>query len=146
MYCEKCGTQLPDGTKFCGSCGAKTEAVQEQPAAPSYAPPAAPQPPRQEYYAPQPNVHSSSYSNTSEPLSVGQYILMFIVYAIPLVNIIMMFVWGFGSEPNLNRKNFARATLIIAAVGIVLWIIFAVALGGIFSALIDSFDSSSYSY
>lgn len=141
MYCEKCGTQLPDGTKFCGSCGAKTEAVQEQPAAPSYAPPAAPQPPRQEYYTPPQYVQQNS---GSEPLSVGQYILMFIVFAIPLVNIIMMFVWGFGSEPNLNRKNFARATLILAAVGIVLWIIFAVALGGIFSALINSFDSGSY--
>jgi hypothetical protein len=27
MFCENCGSKLPEGAKFCGSCGAKTERV-----------------------------------------------------------------------------------------------------------------------
>jgi uncharacterized RDD family membrane protein YckC len=29
MYCSKCGTQLPDGTAFCGSCGQPTGGVRQ---------------------------------------------------------------------------------------------------------------------
>ncbi|WP_428978397.1 zinc-ribbon domain-containing protein [Curtanaerobium respiraculi] len=25
MYCASCGTQLPDGSKFCANCGTKVE-------------------------------------------------------------------------------------------------------------------------
>ena len=31
MFCEKCGTQLPDGVNFCEKCGAKVEAETAQP-------------------------------------------------------------------------------------------------------------------
>ncbi|NLZ27351.1 MAG: hypothetical protein GX887_00120, partial [Firmicutes bacterium] len=51
-----------------------------------------------------------------EPLGVGQYIGMFLLMCVPLLNIIMLFVWSFGSPVNPNRKNFARASLIMAAV------------------------------
>ncbi|HNX13797.1 MAG TPA: zinc ribbon domain-containing protein [Oscillospiraceae bacterium] len=54
MYCPKCGTQIDDGAKFCGKCGAQLSApvtpaqpvtTQPQPAyAPQYAQPAAVQP------------------------------------------------------------------------------------------------------
>lgn len=29
MFCPKCGTQLPDGSKFCGSCGARLEPTKQ---------------------------------------------------------------------------------------------------------------------
>lgn len=57
------------------------------------------------------------------PLGVGDYIKMFILMAIPLLNIILLFVWSFGSGGNLNRKNFGRAALIMSAVALILWII-----------------------
>ncbi len=59
----------------------------------------------------------------STPLSVGSYIIMFLISAIPIVNIIMLFVWGFGNS-SLNRKNWARAQLIVLAVVTVLGIVF----------------------
>ena len=37
----------------------------------------------------------------------------FIVLAIPLVNVIMLFVWGFSSGTNPSKQNFCRATLIV---------------------------------
>ena len=77
-----------------------------------------PQPP----YQPQPYQNPGAWEDTA-PLSVGACTLMFVVSAIPVVNIIMLFVWGFGNS-NRNRKNWARAQLIITAVVIVLCIIF----------------------
>lgn len=54
-------------------------------------------------------------------MTVGSWIITFILLAIPFVNIIMLFVWGFGA---LNpRRNFARAQLILMAIMIVLSII-----------------------
>ena len=136
MFCEKCGSKLPENAEFCGSCGAKTESVQpaavhDQPAPPppppppvqapqSYTPPAQAAP-SQSYTAPaQAPVHSGQ--RESETLSIGNYICMFLLMCIPLVGIILLFVWAFGDR-NWNRKNFARAMLIMSAIMLLFWII-----------------------
>jgi hypothetical protein len=54
------------------------------------------------------------------PLSVGEWMLTIFVLAIPLVNIIMYFVWALSSSGNLNRKNFCIASLLWALIVIVL--------------------------
>lgn len=86
----------------------------------------------------QPEVYRSpALAEDTSPLSVGSYLVMLIVSAIPLVGLIMMFVWGFGHS-NRNRKNFARASLILTAVGIVIFVLFystfAAMLAGAYSA------------
>lgn len=43
-------------------------------------------------------------------VSVGFWILAFIVMAIPIVNIIMMFVWAFAGD-NQSRQNYFRAMI-----------------------------------
>lgn len=77
---------------------------------------------------PEPYRNPAVYADTS-PLSLGSYAGMLVLSMIPLVNLIMFFVWGFGSQ-NLNKKNFGRAALIIFAVIIVLDIIFGAAIVG----------------
>ena len=76
-------------------------------------------------------------SRNDETISVGGWIITLIVLAIPLVNIIMLFVWGFSAGTPASKQNFCRAYLILLAIAIVLWIIFAVmfgaALGGLAS-------------
>ena len=60
-------------------------------------------------------------------VSVGEWIVTFIVLAIPLVNIIMLFVWAFGGGVNLSKKNYAKATLILIVISIALsFIMFSV--------------------
>ncbi|MEP6881779.1 MAG: hypothetical protein ABI866_07295, partial [Dokdonella sp.] len=44
--------------------------------------------------------------------------------AIPLVNIVMLFVWGFSSTTNPNKSNFCKAYLIIFLITIVLFFLF----------------------
>lgn len=77
---------------------------------------------------PQPQAYQNpmAYADTS-PLSLGSYAGMLVLSLIPVVNLIMFLVWGFGS-PNLNRRNFGRAALIILAVIVVLDIIFGAAM------------------
>jgi predicted neutral ceramidase superfamily lipid hydrolase len=63
---------------------------------------------------------------------------MFILMAIPLVNLIMLFVWGFSSSENTNKKNFARASLILLVIAIVLWIVVAVFIVGVVGSLMNN--------
>jgi hypothetical protein len=63
------------------------------------------------------------------PVSLGDWILTLIVLAIPIVNIVMLFVWGFSSGTNPSKQNYCRAALILGAVFLVLWILFAATFG-----------------
>lgn len=63
--------------------------------------------------------------NRSAPvISLGEWIITFIVLAIPLVNIVMLFVWGFSAATNPSKQNFCKATLIVYLIGIVLFFLF----------------------
>ena len=79
------------------------------------------------------DTQGSSY----QPITVGEWIITFIITAIPLVGLIMMFVWAFGGGAHPSKKTWAQAYLILLAVGIVLLIIFfgvfATILGNLFS-------------
>ncbi len=79
-------------------------------------------------------------SNLEVPLSVGEWMLTILIMLIPCVNIIMMFVWAFGSG-NKGRANYFKASLLWAAIILALNLI----LGVLFIALGISFlDSLSY--
>lgn len=59
-------------------------------------------------------------------LSMKDWLITMIITIIPIVGLVMMFVWAFSSTENLNRSNWAKAALIIAAIGIVLGILFSI--------------------
>ncbi len=84
------------------------------------------------YYAPQ-----SQYVNT-EPMTIGNWLVMFLVFLIPIVNIVMLFVWGFG-EGNINRKNYCKAKLIWAAILSGIYILIFIAFGSVISSIINSY-------
>lgn len=62
-------------------------------------------------------------------ISTGDWVITLLILAIPLVNLIMLFVWAFGSGTNINKANFAKAALIWVAISIVLGIIITVTTG-----------------
>ncbi len=59
-------------------------------------------------------------------LSVKDWMITILLLAIPLVNIVMLFVWAFSKGENPTKSNYAKASLIWALIGIVLYIIFFV--------------------
>lgn len=53
-------------------------------------------------------------------MSVQDWVITILISAIPLVGFIMLFIWAFGSNENVNKANWAKATLIWAAIGLIL--------------------------
>ncbi len=46
-------------------------------------------------------------------MTLGQWIITLVLTIIPVINVILLLVWSFSSTTNVNKKNFAIATLIV---------------------------------
>ena len=107
MNCPQCGVLLEKGVSVCPECGAQIPAqAGENPYRPAYASPL--------YDAPPPR--NSRFS----PLSTGAFLLNMLVMSIPLIGLIVAIVWACGGCKKRNRRNQARAWLILLLIGIVL--------------------------
>ncbi|MBL9214166.1 MAG: hypothetical protein JNG83_01690 [Opitutaceae bacterium] len=73
-----------------------------------------------------------------EPLTTGEWFLTLLLLGLPVIGIVMYFVWAFGSG-NVSRRNFCRAALlwclILFGVAFVALVTFLV-LGGTLAALL----------
>lgn len=49
-------------------------------------------------------------------MSVTDWLINLVLVAIPLVGIVLLFVWAFGNDENITRKNWAKANLLLAAI------------------------------
>lgn len=52
----------------------------------------------------------------NKPISIGDWILTFILLAIPLVDVIMLVVWAVSTSAHPSKKTFAQANLILIAI------------------------------
>ncbi len=162
MRCMTCGAELPDGTAFCTSCGAKQ--IPQTPVQPVQ-----PIPPVQQSYDPNQMYQNPAWSNAGNnmggqpypgnnmmnhptgdttPISAWGYIGYNILFSIPLVGLVMLFVYSFGSNTNVNLKNYARSFLLTMLIVFILTIVITVIFGAAFVALFDQISnySGSYSY
>ncbi len=88
MYCSNCGNQVPDGTKYCPSCGAQLQASsQGRAAAPNYY---NQQPAFSGGYAPAP-APSRALVTTKWPAVCGVMGVLYVVFAI--FNTVLMFLY-----------------------------------------------------
>ena len=73
-------------------------------------------------------------SNNDKPLSVGSFIGHSLLFAIPIVGIIMVIVYAVGGEnTNTNLKNWSRAILLVALISVLLsLLLFADSLGTLY--------------
>lgn len=79
------------------------------------------------YEAPaQPQVQAPIGQGMEEPVSVGEWLISMLLMCIPCVNIVLMFVWAFGSSAKKSKSNYFKASLICAGIGIVIWIIMVI--------------------
>ena len=129
--CPFCGSELNDDAKFCGECGKplpeeaplKTEIPAEpaaaEPAAAVIAPvePAAPAEPVAE--TPQDMPVITQMPPKKQMLSTFQYVLLTMLYSIPVIGLIFLFVFGAGHPKNGSLKRFSAALLILR---LVFWI------------------------
>ena len=136
--CPYCGSELNDDAKFCGECGKplpeeaplKTEIPAEpvaaepvaaaEPAAPvvaAAAPVAAPAEPVAEPAQDMPVI--TQMPPKKQMLSTFQYVVLTMLYSIPVIGLVFLFIFGAGHPKNGSLKRFSAAMLILR---LVFWI------------------------
>ena len=63
-------------------------------------------------------------------VSIKEWLITNLIMMIPLVNIVMMLVWAFSSNTNPNKANYFKATLILFAIVMVIYLVLAVVFFG----------------
>ena len=66
---------------------------------------------------------------TYKPISVGNWMLTTLLMCIPIVNLVLLFVWAFGSNTPESKANWARASLMWMVIAVVLSILLFVVMG-----------------
>ena len=75
-------------------------------------------------------------TDLEEPISMGEWLVTMLLMLIPCVNIVLMFVWAFSSKEKKSKSNYFKATLIFAAIILVIYIIFIAIFGVAISSAI----------
>ena len=122
--CPYCGSELADDAKFCGECGkslpadepvaAPVETPAEAAAEPAPVPVAVPEQPAAEMPV------ITQVPPKKQMLSTFQYVVLSLLYAIPVIGLIFLFIFGAGHPKNGSLKRFSAAMLILR---LVVWIV-----------------------
>ncbi len=119
MTCHTCGRQIQNETaNFCEYCGASfREHAQTAPVSgmgqPFFS---------RTYTEPASNMMAGMpQTATEQPTSLLGWLGRYAVLFVPFVNIVMLLVWAFSNTTPVNKKNWARATLIFLAVVFILF-------------------------
>ncbi|MFQ3213568.1 MAG: uncharacterized membrane protein YjfL (UPF0719 family) [Marivirga sp.] len=73
-----------------------------------------------------------------QPVSVGDWVITYLITLIPLVGFVMLFVWAFGSNTKISKANWAKAALLLFVISLALGILVSIVFGvGIWSFFND---------
>ena len=65
------------------------------------------------------------------PLDAKEWALTIFISSLPLIGIIMLFVWAFSDGANIHKKNWAKGTLILWIIAFIIAFAFLFLFGGI---------------
>lgn len=68
-------------------------------------------------------------NSTYTPVSVGNWMLTYLLMCIPIVNLILLFVWAFGSNTPVSKANWAKASLIWMLIAIAFYVLLFTVVG-----------------
>ena len=77
----------------------------------------------------QSTVVATANQDNDAVMLVQDWLITLLILCVPLVNIIMMFVWGFGSNTKPTKANFCKAYLILTAIFVVLYVLLIMVVG-----------------
>ena len=64
-----------------------------------------------------------------KPVTVGNWMLTTLLMSIPVVNLILLFVWAFGGGTPESKSNWAKAALLWGVIGIVIYVVLFLVMG-----------------
>jgi len=91
----------------------------------------------QENYQSASNYQQRETGLVHTPVSVGEWMVTLLIMAIPLINIIMLFVWAFSGNVNISKANWAKASLIWALIFIIFYAILLIIFGSIIAGFMN---------
>ena len=87
----------------------------------------------------------NEFENTqSNKMTIGNWIVTYIISAIPIVGFIMLFVWGFGNNTNQNKANWSKAMLIFIGIIFIISMILVFVVGTSIIYLIGQIFGDSF--
>ena len=98
MYCENCGEKLRKGSKFCYNCGAEKNKV-------NY------------------SINEDNLPEEYEPISMWGYLGYDIVFIIPIIGWILIFMSAFSKGENVNVRNLARSRICTLVIAMILYLV-----------------------
>ena len=117
--CIQCGAPLPEGSRFCTSCGSSIGPVDsaEQGYPQSPPPQRVSRPPESGRRTKGPAPGSNS---KYELISTGGIIGILLLMAIPVIGQLLMLIWALGGCRKIQKRNLARAMLIMTLIALIL--------------------------
>jgi heme/copper-type cytochrome/quinol oxidase subunit 2 len=79
----------------------------------------------------------NQFMRDETPMSMKDWLITLLLQAIPVVGFILLIVWAVDSNTNLNKQNWARASLIIFAIVIGIVILISILMFGVIAALFN---------
>ena len=70
-------------------------------------------------------------SENNGVLSVKDWALTIFITGLPLIGLIMLFVWAFDDRTNINKKNWAKGNLVIMLIFFLMAMSFLFLFGGL---------------
>ena len=67
----------------------------------------------------------------SEPISVKEWVITYLIVSLPIINVVMLFVWAFSKNIHLSKANWAKAALIWVVIIMALYFLFFVIIIGL---------------
>jgi hypothetical protein len=64
-----------------------------------------------------------------KPVTTGNWMMTYLLMCIPLINLILLFVWAFGSNTPISKANWAKASLLWMVIGIAFYVVLFLMLG-----------------
>ena len=99
MYCENCKEKMRKGSNICYNCGHKNNNV-------NYL------------------ITEDNLPDKYKPISTLGYIGYEIIFAIPIVGWILLFIFAFSKGENINVRNFARSYIVpLIIIGILYFVL-----------------------
>lgn len=81
-------------------------------------------------------------TDSAPVMSFGEWLVTLLIMVVPLLNVIMIIIWAADSNTNPNKANWARATLVIIGIQIILAMFFLGAIIGSMSELMKQFGNA----
>ena len=75
------------------------------------------------------SLYNDEKNSPNSIISVKEWLLTFIILGIPVIGLIMLFVWAFGNDSNETKSNWAKAHLIFILIMFIISITFIVLFG-----------------